>query len=222
MTNRDESQNPASTLSPSATAEEKVWANFREACPEFQRFLRNQTGARWFVYEEASPDPGENCLCFWEYTSAFGTFYASMRWILLNTLYMLPSSALKRAGLRLYGARIHPTAYLAPQVFIDPLFPSLLTLEEGALLGLGTRIALHEQTGNRFRAGRVRIGRGATVGAFAQIACGVEIGEYARIGFGSVVLRDVPAYAIAVGNPARVVSRIDPASSSPLPSRDPR
>jgi UDP-2-acetamido-3-amino-2,3-dideoxy-glucuronate N-acetyltransferase len=45
--------------------------------------------------------------------------------------------------------------------------------------------------------------RGCTVGANATIVCGVEIGAYALIGAGTVVIRDVPPYALMVGNPAR-------------------
>lgn len=45
--------------------------------------------------------------------------------------------------------------------------------------------------------------KGCSVGANATIVCGHEIGEYALIGAGSVVTRDVPAYALMVGNPAR-------------------
>lgn len=44
---------------------------------------------------------------------------------------------------------------------------------------------------------------GATIGANATIVCGVTIGRYAFIGAGAVVIRDVPAYALVVGNPAR-------------------
>ena len=46
--------------------------------------------------------------------------------------------------------------------------------------------------------------RGASIGANATIICGVKIGEYAMIGAGSVVTRDVPAYALVLGNPARL------------------
>jgi UDP-2-acetamido-3-amino-2,3-dideoxy-glucuronate N-acetyltransferase len=47
--------------------------------------------------------------------------------------------------------------------------------------------------------------KGATIGANATIVCGHEIGEFAFIGAGAVVTRDVPAYALVVGNPGRHV-----------------
>lgn len=45
--------------------------------------------------------------------------------------------------------------------------------------------------------------RGASIGANATIVCGNEIGEYAMIGAGAVVTKDVPSYSLCVGNPAR-------------------
>ena len=47
------------------------------------------------------------------------------------------------------------------------------------------------------------IKRGATLGANCTVVCGITVGEYAFVGAGSVVIRDVPAYAMVVGNPAR-------------------
>lgn len=44
--------------------------------------------------------------------------------------------------------------------------------------------------------------RGVTVGANATIVCGITIGEFAFIGAGAVVVRDVPAFALVLGNPA--------------------
>lgn len=47
------------------------------------------------------------------------------------------------------------------------------------------------------------VGRGASIGANAVIVCGHDIGPYAFVGAGAVVTKDVPAYALVVGNPAR-------------------
>ena len=45
--------------------------------------------------------------------------------------------------------------------------------------------------------------RGASIGANATIVCGNEIGEFAFIGAGAVVTKDVPAYSLIIGNPGR-------------------
>jgi UDP-2-acetamido-3-amino-2,3-dideoxy-glucuronate N-acetyltransferase len=45
--------------------------------------------------------------------------------------------------------------------------------------------------------------KGATIGANSTIVCGITIGEFAFIGAGAVVLKDVPAYGLVLGNPAR-------------------
>jgi UDP-2-acetamido-3-amino-2,3-dideoxy-glucuronate N-acetyltransferase len=50
---------------------------------------------------------------------------------------------------------------------------------------------------------KTRVGRGASIGANATIVCGHDIGEFAFIGAGAVVTKEVPAYALVVGNPAR-------------------
>ena len=51
--------------------------------------------------------------------------------------------------------------------------------------------------------------KGASIGANATIICGVTIGEYALIGAGSAVTKDVPDHALVYGNPARVKGRVD-------------
>lgn len=50
--------------------------------------------------------------------------------------------------------------------------------------------------------------RGATIGANSVVVCGVTVGEFAMVGAGSTVLEDVPAHALVVGNPARVVAKL--------------
>ena len=58
------------------------------------------------------------------------------------------------------------------------------------------------------------IRKGATIGANATIVCGIELGEYCFIGAGAVVTKNVPAYALMVGNPARQTGWVNEAGHS--------
>jgi len=56
---------------------------------------------------------------------------------------------------------------------------------------------------------------GASIGGNATILPGLRIGRMAMVGAGAVVTRDVPALAIVVGNPARVIGQVDPETGRP-------
>ena len=51
--------------------------------------------------------------------------------------------------------------------------------------------------------------KGCSIGANATVVCGVTIGEYALVGAGAVVTKDVPPYSLVYGNPARVQGKVD-------------
>ncbi len=51
--------------------------------------------------------------------------------------------------------------------------------------------------------------KSVSIGANATIVCGVTIGEYSMIGSGTVVTKDIPPYSLVVGNPGRVIGKVD-------------
>lgn len=118
----------------------------------------------------------------------------------------------------LYGrhdgyCRIGNRVWIGAQAFLDA---RALEIGDEAGLGPGVRILGSEHTGTPVNEAVIRtdlriqpvsIGRGADIGVNAAILPGVTIGEGAVVGAGAVVRRDVPAYAVVMGDPARVVRR---------------
>jgi acetyltransferase-like isoleucine patch superfamily enzyme len=70
------------------------------------------------------------------------------------------------------------------------------------------------QTGSDWKVETTVVKKGASIGSGATILSNVTIGERAIVGAGAVVTRDVPPDVIVVGNPARVLRAIDPATGS--------
>ena len=93
------------------------------------------------------------------------------------------------------------------QVFI----PEFSVLEEGCWIGpnvVFTNAKYPLSPGVKDSLAGPIIGRGAKIGANATLLPGVRIGEYALVGAGAVVVRDVPAGAVVVGNPARLTRHV--------------
>tara|TARA_B100001248_G_scaffold249933_1_gene223516 strand:- start:1344 stop:1862 length:519 start_codon:yes stop_codon:yes gene_type:complete len=64
------------------------------------------------------------------------------------------------------------------------------------------------QKGTEFYS-KTLVKKSASIGANATIVCGVTIGEYAIIGSGAIVTKDVPPYSLVIGNPGIVVGRVN-------------
>lgn len=105
-------------------------------------------------------------------------------------------------------------------LFADPRSDGAgITIEDDVMLGSGVHIYVHNHKFNDpsvpiidqgyHQSEPVLLKRGAWIGAGAIILPGVIIGNNAVVGAGSIVTKDVPASTIVVGNPARVLRRIE-------------
>ena len=106
----------------------------------------------------------------------------------------------------LFQVDIHPAARFGSGVFLD--HGTGITIGETAVVG--DRVSsLHAATPGGTGEARAdrhpKIGRGVLLGAGAKVLGNIEIGEYAKIASGSVVLKPVPAHCTAAGVPARLV-----------------
>ena len=100
-----------------------------------------------------------------------------------------------------HGVRIHTQAFV----------PEFSVLEDGCWIGPNvvlTNAKYPLSPGVKDQLAGPIIRRGAKIGANATILPGVVIGEHALVGAGAVVVRDVPAYAVVAGNPARVIGQL--------------
>lgn len=96
-----------------------------------------------------------------------------------------------------HGVILEDGVFIGPSVaFTNDKYPRSIN-KDGSL-----------KTNNDWKVSKTIIKYGASIGANATIICGVTIGEWAMIGAGSVVTKDVPPYTLVVGNPAKIVKII--------------
>ena len=107
----------------------------------------------------------------------------------------------------IFQVDIHPAAKIGVGVFLD--HGTGIVIGETAVVGDDVSL-LHGVTLGGTGAGRgdrhPKIGKGVLLGAGAKVLGNIQIGEYAKIASGSVVLKPVPAHCTAAGVPARLVN----------------
>ncbi|NMM61487.1 N-acetyltransferase [Clostridium sp. P21] len=93
-------------------------------------------------------------------------------------------------GVNLYhGVTIEDDVFLGPSMtFTNDFYPRAFNSE--------------------FEVKKTLVKKGASIGANSTIICGIVIGKYAMIGAGSVVTKNVPDYALVVGNPGKIVGYV--------------
>lgn len=101
-----------------------------------------------------------------------------------------------------HGVEIEDGVFVGPHVcFTNDKNPRAINID-GSL-----------KSGDDWQVTPIRVGKGASIGANSTILPGVTIGEFALIGAGSVVTKEIPAYSLAFGSPAKVMGEVDEAGN---------
>ena len=117
------------------------------------------------------------------------------------------------------GVKIGKGVFIGSEVFIDNTYPQSITIGDNVSVASGAFIVGHFIVPMHLKKALgvdrptnigVNLQRGCYVGPRSLIMDGVTIGECSVIGAGAIVTKDIPAYSIAVGNPAKVIRSINP------------
>ena len=139
-------------------------------------------------------------------------------WFYHSIAYSSPLSNFVIRCQRSRGVKIGKNCHFSPYVLIDLLHPELITIEDNVTISSNSMIFAHvNPTTNEFLKNHgyprtikpVTIKEGAIISVGCIIIAGVTIGKNSIVGAGSVVSQDIPDFCVVVGNPARIIKKID-------------
>lgn len=151
-----------------------------------------------------------------------------MNWAILEPIN---PRKLRPALLRILGAKVGKDVFIGDYVRFDLNHSDLITIEEGVHIAGDVRLLCHKKDLSNYKAGviygqmpykygSIHLGKNCAIGTGALIMPGVSVGEGAIVGAGAMVTKDIPAWSLALGSPAKVVKKYQkddeiPTSSSP-------
>ncbi len=140
---------------------------------------------------------------------------------MLDRFYLEPFAPrkLRPILIRKMGCHVGKNTFFGDYVRMDTSYANMIYIGDYTHITSGCRILCHQRdlkdycVGDNaaelgYRTGEVHIGKGVMVGMESLIMPGVTIGDGAIIGAGSIVTKDIPAWTIATGRPAKVVKEI--------------
>ena len=171
---------------------------------------------------DAFPINEKEVMDYYGYTGGIGRLKIKIRflrnWVLHSLAYSSPLSNFAVSMQRSRGVRIGKNCHFNPYVLIDLIYPKMVVIGDNVTLGSHSMVFAHSNpSANLFlkqgdfprKVSKVVIKSGAVINPGVIIIAGVTIGENSIISPRSVVTQDIPDYCIAVGNPARVVKKIN-------------
>jgi acetyltransferase-like isoleucine patch superfamily enzyme len=155
----------------------------------------------------------------------FGKFFGNIRlkflegmldWAILEPI---EPRKLRPFILRRMGCKVGKGCFIGDYVRIDTSHTDMITVEDNVSIASGSRLLCHQRDFSDFCVGDdyMKLGyvvkpivlkKGCLVGMESFVMPGVTIGEGAIVGAGSLVTKDIPAWTIAAGRPAKVLKQI--------------
>lgn len=139
----------------------------------------------------------------------------------MNSFLFAPISSRKLRPwvLKKIGCKIGKNVFIGAQVYFDAGYSNLIIIEDHAHVTARCLLLCHQRDLSNYRVGddaaklgyktgNIHIKKGAMIGMNTTIMPGVTIGEGAIIGAHSLVTKDIPAWTIATGVPAKVVKQV--------------
>ncbi len=140
---------------------------------------------------------------------------------LMNSWLLAPISHRKVRPwvLRQIGCHVGKDVFIGGDVWVDSGHADLITIHDHAHVDARSILLCHKRNLDNYyvgddyhklpyKTGAIVIGKGCSVGTGTILMPGVTVGEGAIVGAGSLVTKDVPAWSIVVGSPAKVVKQI--------------
>ena len=148
------------------------------------------------------------------------------RFMITRLTFFCPIVGVRVYLTRLRGVRIGKGVYLGHHIDFDYMFPSKIYVGDHAGIGSGCSISAHHSIPMETPLAKifpravkpVHIGRGVDCNLNVIIQPGVTIGNYAVIGNGAVVTKDIPPMTFAAGNPAKLLSDLSEKLRPHIPS----
>ncbi len=143
---------------------------------------------------------GPNSL--WQLYQTVSFFKVMKNFVVIQLARYTPLLSVKNWLYRTFlGMHVGKETSFALMVMVDLMFPEYITVGRNSIIGYNTTILTHEYLIKEYRLGNVTIGDEVMIGANCIILPGVTIGDGATVAAGTVVSKDIPAYAFAKGNP---------------------
>lgn len=153
---------------------------------------------------ERYPVEGPNSL--WQIYRTVSPWKGIRNFIFIQIARYSPSLKVKNwIYRRILGMKVGKNTAFGLMAMVDVFFPERITVGDNTIIGYNTTILAHEYLTNEYHLGDVKIGSHVMIGANTTILPGVTIGDYAVVGAGSVVHKDVAPHSFVAGNPLRVI-----------------